>query len=145
MFSVVDCMLKITSANCFSIDFNCLPFFPALQLTDRHKVTTPANWRPGDDVVVHAAVPTEEARKLFPNLVEHKVSASRFRYLAVHADNLMSVSTTSGRRRSLHKGMDDKSGLYGMLCGCTVSTRNLSLSLHGNTGLVRSLVRLWRQ
>jgi len=44
----------------------------SLQLTDRHKVTTPANWRPGDDVVVHAGVPTEEARKLFPNLVEHK-------------------------------------------------------------------------
>ncbi len=51
-------------------------FFSALQLTDKHKVTTPANWRPGDDVVVHAAVPTEEAKKLFPNLVEHKVSAS---------------------------------------------------------------------
>jgi len=44
----------------------------SLQLTDRHKVTTPANWRPGDDVVVHASVPTEEARRLFPNLVEHK-------------------------------------------------------------------------
>ncbi|KAI0254228.1 1-Cys peroxiredoxin [Lactifluus subvellereus] len=44
----------------------------SLQLTDRHKVTTPANWRPGDDVVVHASVPTEEARKTFPNLVEHK-------------------------------------------------------------------------
>ncbi|KAH9978107.1 1-Cys peroxiredoxin [Lactifluus volemus] len=44
----------------------------SLQLTDRHRVTTPANWQPGEDVVVHAAVPTEEARQLFPNLVEHK-------------------------------------------------------------------------
>lgn len=44
----------------------------SLQLTDKHKVTTPANWRPGDDVVIHAGVPTEEARKIFPNLVEHK-------------------------------------------------------------------------
>lgn len=74
MFSVVDCMLKITSASCFSsFFFDCLQFSLALQLTDRHKVTTPANWKPGDDVVVHAGVPTEEARKLFPNLVEHKV------------------------------------------------------------------------
>lgn len=41
-------------------------------------MTTPANWKPGDDVVVHASVPTEEARKIFPNLVEHKVSMSQF-------------------------------------------------------------------
>ena len=52
-------------------------------------MTTPANWRPGDDVVVHAGVPTEEARKLFPNLVVHKVSASLLRYLAVHTDKLI--------------------------------------------------------
>ncbi|KAI9512709.1 1-Cys peroxiredoxin [Russula earlei] len=44
----------------------------SLQLTDRHKVTTPANWKPGDDVVVHPSVSTEEARKIYPNLVEHK-------------------------------------------------------------------------
>ncbi|KAI0301861.1 1-Cys peroxiredoxin [Multifurca ochricompacta] len=37
-------------------------------LTDKHKVTTPVNWKQGDDVIVHAAVPAEEARKLFPNL-----------------------------------------------------------------------------
>ena len=103
MFSVVDCMLRITGANCFpSILADCL-FFSALQLTDRHKVTTPANWKPGDDVVVHASLPTEEARKIFPNLVEHKVSASLFQYLETHTDKLMSCSTTSGRRRSLHK------------------------------------------
>ncbi|KAI0269307.1 1-Cys peroxiredoxin [Gloeopeniophorella convolvens] len=44
----------------------------SLQLTDKHKVTTPVNWKQGEDVVVHASVPTEEARKLFPNLVEFK-------------------------------------------------------------------------
>jgi hypothetical protein len=103
MLSVVDCMLKITSANFFPSILTACLFFSALQLTDKHKVTTPANWRPGDDVVVHAGLPTEEARKLFPNLVEHKVSESRYRYLAVPTDKLMSGSTTSGRRRSLHK------------------------------------------
>ena len=111
MFSVVDCMLKITSAKCFPIDSDCLPTFSALQLTDKHKVTTPANWRPGDDVVVHAGVPTEEARKLFPNLVEHKVSAPLFGYLAVHTDKLMFGSTTSGRRRSLYKRVYERSRL----------------------------------
>jgi hypothetical protein len=78
-------------------------------------VTTPANWRPGDDVVVHPSVPTEEARKLFPNVVEHKVSASRFRYLVVYTDKLMSGSTTSGRRRSLHKRVYERSRVYGIL------------------------------
>jgi len=111
---------------------DCLPFLSALQLTDRHKVTTPANWRPGDDVVVHAAVPTEEAKKLFPNLVEHKVSASQFRYLAVHTDKLMSGSTTSGQRRSLHKMVYERSRLIEILSRCTINTRNVQLSFHGN-------------
>jgi len=44
----------------------------SLQLTDRHKVTTPANWRPGDDVIVHPSVSTENACTLFSNVVEHK-------------------------------------------------------------------------
>lgn len=95
-------------------------------------MTTPANWRPGDDVVVHAGVSTEEARKLFPNLVEHKVSASRFRYLAVPSDKLMSGSTTSGRRRSLHKRVYERTRLCGILCRCTISTCNVQLSFHGN-------------
>ena len=137
MLSVVDCMLRITSANCFPSILTACLLFSALQLTDRHKVTTPANWRPGDDVVVHAAVPTEEARKLFPNLVEHKVSASRFRLLTVHTDMLMSGSTTSGRRRSLHKRVYERSSLLGILCRCTVSTCNVQLSFHDNTSLVR--------
>ena len=139
MFSVVDCMLKITGFNCLPSILTASPAFLALQLTDRHKVTTPVNWRPGDDVVVHAAVPTEEARKLYPNLVEHKVSATRFRYLALHIDKLMSGSTTSGRRRSLHKRVYKRSRLYGILCRCTISTCDVRLSFHGNTSLVLSV------
>lgn len=134
-------MLKFTSANCFPPILTACILFTALQLTDRHKVTTPANWQPGDDVVVHAAVSTEEARKLFPNLVEHKVSASRFRYLALaeHTDGLMSGSTTSGRRRSPHKRMYERNKLCGILCRCTISTRSAQLSFHGNRGFVSSL------
>lgn len=39
----------------------------SLQLTDRHKVTTPANWQEGDDVIIAPSVSDEQARALFPN------------------------------------------------------------------------------
>ncbi|MFO7324271.1 MAG: peroxiredoxin [Pseudomonadota bacterium] len=38
----------------------------SLQLTDRHKVATPVNWRNGEDVIIVPSVSNEEARKLFP-------------------------------------------------------------------------------
>lgn len=38
----------------------------SLQLTDNYKVTTPANWEDGDDVIVSPALSNEEAEKLFP-------------------------------------------------------------------------------
>ncbi len=38
----------------------------SLQLTDRHKVATPADWKQGDDVIILPSVDDEAARKLFP-------------------------------------------------------------------------------
>jgi thioredoxin-dependent peroxiredoxin len=38
----------------------------SLQLTDDYKVATPANWKPGDEVVILPAIKNEEADKLFP-------------------------------------------------------------------------------
>ncbi len=38
----------------------------SLQLTDRHKVATPVNWKPGEDVIIVPAVSDEEARSKFP-------------------------------------------------------------------------------
>src|SRR6188508_1664824 len=38
----------------------------SLQLTAKHKVATPANWKPGDDVIITPAVSNEEAEKSFP-------------------------------------------------------------------------------
>ena len=38
----------------------------SLQLTDSQKVTTPANWKPGDDVIIAPSVNDETARGLFP-------------------------------------------------------------------------------
>jgi alkyl hydroperoxide reductase subunit AhpC len=39
----------------------------SMQLTSKHKVATPANWKPGQDVIIAGSVNDEEAKKLFPN------------------------------------------------------------------------------
>ena len=38
----------------------------SIQLTVKHKVSTPANWKQGDDIIIGGAVSNEEADKLFP-------------------------------------------------------------------------------
>jgi thioredoxin-dependent peroxiredoxin len=38
----------------------------SLQLTAKHKVSTPANWNHGDDVIIAGSVSDEEARKVYP-------------------------------------------------------------------------------
>jgi len=38
----------------------------SLQLTAKHKVATPANWKQGDDVIITGGVSDEEARGKFP-------------------------------------------------------------------------------
>jgi thioredoxin-dependent peroxiredoxin len=38
----------------------------SLQLTAKHKVATPANWKPGDDVIIAGSVTDEEAKKTYP-------------------------------------------------------------------------------
>ncbi|CAZ84633.1 unnamed protein product [Tuber melanosporum] len=39
----------------------------SLQTGDKHRITTPINWVPGDDVIVHPSVTNEEAKTLFPD------------------------------------------------------------------------------
>jgi alkyl hydroperoxide reductase subunit AhpC len=38
----------------------------SMQLTAKHKVATPVNWKPGDDVILTAAVTDEEAKQKYP-------------------------------------------------------------------------------
>lgn len=38
----------------------------SLQLTAKHKLATPANWKQGDDAIITGAVSDEEARQKFP-------------------------------------------------------------------------------
>jgi alkyl hydroperoxide reductase subunit AhpC len=38
----------------------------SLQLTATHKVSTPVNWKPGEDVIIAGSVSDEEAKKTYP-------------------------------------------------------------------------------
>jgi alkyl hydroperoxide reductase subunit AhpC len=38
----------------------------SLQLTAKHQVATPANWKPGDDVIIGGAVSNEQAKEKYP-------------------------------------------------------------------------------
>ena len=44
----------------------------SLQLTAEHKVSTPANWKDGDDVIIAGSVGNDEARELFGSWEEPK-------------------------------------------------------------------------
>ena len=38
----------------------------SMQLTAKHQVATPVNWKPGDDVIIVPAVSDEDAKKKYP-------------------------------------------------------------------------------
>ena len=38
----------------------------SIQLTAKHKVATPVNWKPGEDVIILSAVSDEEAKQKYP-------------------------------------------------------------------------------
>jgi alkyl hydroperoxide reductase subunit AhpC len=44
----------------------------SMQLTAKHKVATPADWKQGGDVIITGAVSDEEAKSLFPGYKTHK-------------------------------------------------------------------------
>lgn len=44
----------------------------SLQLTAKHSVATPADWKPGEDVIIVPAVSDEDAQKRFPGFVAKK-------------------------------------------------------------------------
>jgi alkyl hydroperoxide reductase subunit AhpC len=39
----------------------------SLQLTAKHKVATPVNWKQGDDVIIAGSVNDEDAKKIYPS------------------------------------------------------------------------------
>ncbi|MDR1988666.1 MAG: peroxiredoxin [Acidobacteriaceae bacterium] len=44
----------------------------SLQLTSKHQVATPADWKPGEDVIIVPGVSDEDAKKRFPGYVAKK-------------------------------------------------------------------------
>ena len=44
----------------------------SMQLTAKHKVATPADWKQGNDVIITGAVSNEEADRVFPGYKTHK-------------------------------------------------------------------------
>jgi thioredoxin-dependent peroxiredoxin len=44
----------------------------SLQLTAEHKVSTPAQWRPGDDVIIAGSVSNDDAKEIFGDWQEPK-------------------------------------------------------------------------
>ena len=39
----------------------------SLQLTAKHKVATPVNWKPGEDVIIAGSVSDDDAKKIYPD------------------------------------------------------------------------------
>ncbi len=39
----------------------------SLQLTAKHRVATPVNWKQGDDVIIAGSVSDDEAKKIYPD------------------------------------------------------------------------------
>jgi thioredoxin-dependent peroxiredoxin len=39
----------------------------SLQLSAKHRVATPVNWKPGEDVIIAGAVSDDEARRIYPD------------------------------------------------------------------------------
>jgi alkyl hydroperoxide reductase subunit AhpC len=43
-----------------------LRLLDSIQVTAKHSVATPVNWKPGQDVIIPAAVSDEDAKKKYP-------------------------------------------------------------------------------
>jgi len=64
-----DKKIKLTLAYPMSTGRNfdeVLRVLDSLQLTAKHSVATPVNWRPGDDVIIPTSVSDDDAKKKYP-------------------------------------------------------------------------------
>ena len=73
-----------------------LRLIDSLQLTARHTVSTPVNWKPGEDVIVPAAMSEEDIQKKYP--AGHKKVTPYLRYVASPEEAGNTAGTGSGKR-----------------------------------------------
>ena len=68
-----DEILRVVDCKCRSgmMDLTLTDLHPALQIGDKNRITTPVNWKRGEDVIVHPSVNNEEAKTLFPEHTVH--------------------------------------------------------------------------
>ncbi|SHO76144.1 Mitochondrial peroxiredoxin with thioredoxin peroxidase activity [Malassezia sympodialis ATCC 42132] len=63
--------LKLSYPASTGRNFNeILRIIDSLQLVDQQSVTTPANWEPGQNVIIHPSVSDEQASKQFPGFTQ---------------------------------------------------------------------------
>ena len=53
-------------------DHEVLRVIDSLQLTAKHKVSTPVNWQQGEDVIIAGSVSNDEAKEMFGEWKEPK-------------------------------------------------------------------------
>ena len=53
-----------------------------MQLTAKHKVATPVNWKSGDDVIIVPSVSDEDAKKAYPDGLEDGEAVPPYREAA---------------------------------------------------------------
>ena len=79
----------------------------SLQLTAKHKVATPVNWKPGEDVIIAGSVSNDQAKEIFGEwespkpyirIVPQPSSAARLRFGSPAA-----AARTPWRRLSHHR------------------------------------------
>ena len=64
-----DKKIKLMLSNPMSTGRNfdeVLRVLDSIQLTTKHQVSTPVNWKPGDDVIISGSVSDDDARKRYP-------------------------------------------------------------------------------
>ncbi len=73
----------------------------SMQLTAKHRVATPVNWKEGDDVIIAGSVSDEEAKKIYPGRVEgaaalypHRAAAAPLTRLRPHPLTWVRLSFT---------------------------------------------------
>ena len=77
----------------------------SLQLTANHKVSTPVNWKQGEDVIIVPAVSDDEARERFPDgwvavkpYLRDRAGAGLTDWTDRQVDQAPAVTTPAGRR-----------------------------------------------